>query len=195
MLSLSSRAMRLKVASAASSCWRSRIRLCARRASLQKLGRSASRSRAASRALAWSGSKMPPKQRQRFFDLVDDRLSFGSHCFLDGAKGWNSGRAEQAARNPRCPTTWELVEAAGTRCQSMVIPGGRTRRRAGRRTERSIGRRAAESVGGNLTAKSFVLRHGAGRLLTRLERFQYGRLVAGPCRQSGLVVDTHQLDA
>ena len=39
-------------ASAASSCWRSRIKPCARRESFQKFGASASRSSAASRALA-----------------------------------------------------------------------------------------------------------------------------------------------
>ena len=76
------RAMRSKLPSDVSSCWRSRIRLWARRESFQKSGASASRSSAASRALARSGSKMPPEQGQGLSDVVDDRLGFGAHRFL-----------------------------------------------------------------------------------------------------------------
>jgi len=54
----------------------------ARLASFQKSGASASRSSALSLAFAWSGSKMPPKQRQGFLDVVDDRLGFSAHRVL-----------------------------------------------------------------------------------------------------------------
>jgi hypothetical protein len=55
----------------------------ARSASFQKFGASASRSSSVSLAFAWSGSKMPPEQGQGLFDVVDERLGFGAHSFLD----------------------------------------------------------------------------------------------------------------
>ena len=96
---------RSKAASEASSCWRSRIRLCARRLSLQKSGASASRSSAVSLVLAWSGSKMPPEQGQGLSDIVDDRTRFRRASFpraryMDGT-----------AVRPRCrrPTRFDRI--------------------------------------------------------------------------------------
>ena len=110
--SSSSRTMRSKALSDVSSCWRSRIRLWARRLSLQKFGASASRSSSASLCLAWSGSKMPPEQGQGLSDVVDHRLGFGAHRFLKLL--WMDGTDRRASLAKR-PTQVTIGSSKGRR--------------------------------------------------------------------------------
>src|SRR3979490_3435490 len=97
---------------------------------------------------------------------------------------WDEGTDEKARPAP-AHLLWGLVEAAGTRCQSMVVAGRMTMPRDRRRTYRR--RDCAIIAGGDVAAIAFALDSDrALRLPTRRERLQEGGLVAGGSRQASL---------